>query len=88
MVKILAEGNELALASSSANEVVRFPVQPGDLSLLENKSLFVQWFRKAFLQFMEKSIFFIGFDDDRVERIRFNNVNRLLRRDTLAWEMI
>ena len=85
MVKILAEGNELALASSSANEVVRFQVQPGDLSLLESKSTFRSMVQESFSPVYGKiHLLHRVWPDDRVERIRFNNVNRLLRRDTLS----
>ena len=60
-------------------------VQPGDLNLLSKKNIFKGRLQSKFNQ-QNGEIFLLHsvWPDDFRERIRFNNVNRLLRRDTLS----
>ncbi len=62
-----------------------FAVQPGDLNLLRNKQTFRAFARHTFTP-SDGSGYLLSsvWPDDRAERIRLNNVNRLLRRDTLS----
>lgn len=62
-----------------------FTVQPGDLNLLSLKSTFRASAKLTFSPQEGESYFLTRvWPDDRAERIRVNNVNRLLRRDTLS----
>ena len=61
-----------------------FVVQPGDLSLLKENRIFRGKLQRPIPPPKEKPICFITWQDDVGERIRLNNVNRLLRRDTLS----
>lgn len=62
-----------------------FIVQPGDLNLLTLKSVFRASTQKTFTPTKGPGFLLSRvWPDDRSERIRVNNVNRLLRRDTLS----
>ena len=62
-----------------------FSVQPGDLNLLSLKETFRASAKLTFSPQEGESYFLTRvWPDDRAERIRVNNVNRLLRRDTLS----
>ena len=62
-----------------------FSVQPGDLNLLSLKEKFRASAKLTFSPQEGESYFLTRvWPDDRAERIRVNNVNRLLRRDTLS----
>ena len=62
-----------------------FAVQPGDFNLLSKKPIFRASTQETFTP-TEGSGYLLThvWPDDRSERIRVNNVNRLLRRDTLS----
>ena len=65
--------------------VKSFTVQPGDLNLLSNKFMFRATIRQTFTPSEGTGYLLVNvWPDDRSERIRVNNVNRLLRRDTLS----
>jgi len=62
-----------------------FSVQPGDLNLLAQNETFRALAKLTFnLTEGENYLLSRVWPDDRAERIRVNNVNRLLRRDTLS----
>ena len=62
-----------------------FNVQPTDLSLLRNKNIFKASVQETFSPSAGKSYLLHNlWPDARSERIRYDNVNRLLRRDTLS----
>ena len=62
-----------------------FSVQPGDVNLLSFKETFRATAKLTFSPQEGESYFLTRvWPDDRAERIRVNNVNRLLRRDTLS----
>jgi protein SCO1/2 len=85
-VEILACGaNLLQEWSNYAGFEKTFAVQPGDLNLLSNKSVFRATTFPTFTP-QNGHGYLLGnvWPDDRAERIRVNNVNRLLRRDTLS----
>lgn len=62
-----------------------FAAQPGDLNLLKNKTIFRAMTQQTFTP-VEGAGYLLTYvwPDDRSERIRVKNVNRLLRRDTLS----
>jgi protein SCO1/2 len=62
-----------------------FAVQPGDLNLLSHKAVFRATTHPTFTPQTGHG-YLLGnvWPDNRAERIRVNNVNRLLRRDTLS----
>ena len=65
--------------------VKSFTVQPGDLNLLSNKFMFRATIQQTFTPSEGTGYLLVNvWPDDRSERIRVNNVNRLLRRDTLS----
>ncbi len=62
-----------------------FVVQPGDLNLLSRKEIFRASTQQIFTPTDGEGYLLTNvWPDDRSERIRVNNVNRLLRRDTLS----
>ena len=62
-----------------------FAVQPGDLNLLRNPNTFRATTQQTFTPTQGAGyLLTYVWPDDRSERIRVNNVNRLLRRDTLS----
>jgi protein SCO1/2 len=62
-----------------------FAVQPGALNLLSHTNVFRASARETFTPAKGEGFLLTGvWPDDRAERIRVNNVNRLLRRDTLS----
>ena len=65
--------------------MVNAEVQPGDLNLLGRKKIFRGRLQSTFSP-QNGEIFFLHniWPDEFRERIRFNNYNRLLRRDTLS----
>ena len=83
---ILASGKALSdeWGRSSGMEI-KFLAQPGDLNLLAQKEIFRGSSNLTFSP-SEGSIHSLSniWPDDLAERIRLNNVNRLLRRDTLS----
>lgn len=71
--------------SSKLGKTFRFGIQSGDLSLIRNKMIFRGRVQETLLPSMGKSyLLHYVWPDERGERIRFENVNRLLRRDTLS----
>ncbi len=71
--------------SSKLGKTFKFNVQPGDVSLLRNKTIFRGKVQETFAPSSGKSYLLHQiWPDEQSERIRFNNVNRLLRRDTLS----
>tara|TARA_A100001015_G_scaffold277908_1_gene337572 strand:+ start:4505 stop:5461 length:957 start_codon:yes stop_codon:yes gene_type:complete len=69
----------------NSNTIVKAEVQPGDLNLLFNKKVFKGRLQSTFSpQNGEIYLLHSVWPDEFRERIRFNNVNRLLRRDTLS----
>jgi protein SCO1/2 len=62
-----------------------FAVQPGALNLLSHTNVFRASARETFTPAKGEGFLLTDvWPDDRAERIRVNNVNRLLRRDTLS----
>jgi protein SCO1/2 len=85
-VEILACGGNLKQEwRNYAGFEKTFAVQPGDLNLLSNKSVFRATTFPTFTP-QNGHGYLLGnvWPDDLAERIRVNNVNRLLRRDTLS----
>lgn len=85
-VEILACGKNLEKEWGGVSGFEQFfAVQPGDLNLLNSKSIFRASTRKTFTPARGPGFLLsCVWPDDRSERIRVNNVNRLLRRDTLS----
>ena len=86
VVKAMQLGTDLEENfKNSSKDSLEFVVQPGDLSLLENVKVFRGNLEETFSSSLGKTFLLHKvWPDDRSERIRFNNVNRLLRRDTLS----
>ena len=84
--KVTASGSALDKFSNIENgSEIEAEAHPGDLSLLENKRIFKGRLQSTFSpQNGEILLLHSVWPDDFRERIRFNNVNRLLRRDTLS----
>lgn len=85
-VKVLGFGRglseKLSLNSKSAYD---FHIQPGDLKLLDKKKVFRATAHEIYSSDLGKIFSLSGvWPDEKSERIRVNNVNRLLRRDTLS----
>jgi len=71
--------------SSSLGKPFKFNIQSGDISLLRNKTVFRGKIQETFAPSSGKSyLLHQVWPDEHSERVRFNNVNRLLRRDTLS----
>ena len=85
-VRLLAVGRKLdPEIVDSLGKPFKLNVQPGDVSLLRNKPIFRGKIQETFAPSSGKSyLLHHVWPDDPSERIRFNNVNRLLRRDTLS----
>jgi len=85
-VVILAVGRKLdPEISSNIGKPFTFNIQPGDASLLRNKTVFRGKVQETFAPSSGKSyLLHQVWPDEPGERIRFNNANRLLRRDTLS----
>ena len=85
-IELLARSNELAeKLPGRIGSKMKFQVQPGDLTLLENKSVFRGNLQESFSPLLGKTFLLHNiWPDDPAERIRVNNINRLLRRDTLS----
>lgn len=85
-VLILAAGRKLdSEIFASLGKPFTFNVQPGDISLLRNKNVFRGRIQETFAPSSGKSyLLHQVWPDDPSDRIRFNNANRLLKRDTLS----
>ena len=85
-VKALQMGPDLASKLEfTPSKEFDFMVQPGDLSLLRRIVSSVENYRRPIPPPKEKThLLYYIWPDDVGERIRLNNVNRLLRRDTLS----
>ena len=85
-VVIYAAGRRLdPEISASLGKTFTFNIQPGDVSLLRNKTIFRGKVQETFAPSSGKSyLLHQVWPDEPGERIRFNNANRLLRRDTLS----
>ena len=71
--------------SSSLGKPFKFNIQPGDISLLRNKTVFRGKVQETFAPSSGKSyLLHQVWPDEQSERMRFNNYNRVLRRDTLS----
>ncbi|MDG1139887.1 MAG: SCO family protein [Opitutales bacterium] len=85
-IKPLAMGSDLTdKFPGSLHKELELVVQPGDLTLLQNNKIFRGKLQETFSGSLGKSyLLHYIWPDDRADRIRLNNVNRLLRRDTLS----
>ncbi len=85
-VEILARSENLSSKlPGGVGSSVLLQAQPGDLALLKNKSPFRGILQESFSPSMGKTFLLHNvWPDDPAERIMVNNVNRLLRRDTLS----
>ena len=83
-VVILSAGRKLdPEVTSRIGKSFLFNIQPGDISLLKNKEVFRGKVQETFAPSSGKSyLLHQVWPDEQSERIRFNNANRLLRRDT------
>ena len=84
--RVTAAGSSISnFEDVSIKDVVNAEVQPGDLNLLGRKKIFRGRVQSTFSP-QNGEIFFLHniWPDEFRERIRFNNYNRLLRRDTLS----
>lgn len=84
--RVTAAGSSISnFEDFSTKDVVIAEVQPGDLNLLGRKEIFKGRLQSTFSP-QNGEIFFLHniWPDEFRERIRFNNYNRLLRRDTLS----
>jgi protein SCO1/2 len=73
------------ISSKDGSKHIMAEVQPGDLNLLQRNRIFKGRLKSAFSpQNGEIYLLYNVWPDEFRERIRFNNVNRLLRRDTLS----
>ena len=84
--EISAMGKGVALSTSNSSKNKSFAeVHPGDLNLLSNTKVFRGILKKTFSP-QNGEIFSLQkvWPDEFSERIKVNNVNRLLRRDTLS----
>lgn len=71
--------------SQNANNLGTFHAQPGDLSLMAPQNIYRAKAQETFTTDLGKAYLLTHvWPDNRVDRIRLNNVNRLLRRDTLS----
>ena len=85
-VELLARSENLVgKIPSKIGSKVSLILQPGDVSLLEKKELFRGELQESFSPELGKTFLLHNvWPDDPAQRIMFNNVNRLLRRDTLS----
>ena len=86
LIKPLLMGPDLKdKFSESLNKELELVVQPGDLALLKKIKIFRGRLQETFSGSLGKShLLHYIWPDNRTDRIRLNNVNRLLRRDTLS----
>ncbi len=86
VVEALQMGRDLEVTFRNSNlKGLEFVVQPGDFSLLKNHKIFRARLQETFSGSLGKThLLYYVWPDERGERIRLNNVNRLLRRDTLS----
>jgi len=71
--------------SQPANNLGTFHAQPGDLSLMVPQNIYRAEAQETFSTDLGKAYLLSHvWPDNRADRIRLNNVNRLLRRDTLS----
>ena len=85
-IRVTATGSAIRdFSDLQLNDVIETEVQPGDFNLLERKIVFKGRLQSSFSP-QNGEIFLLHsvWPDEFRERIRFNNVNRLLRRDTLS----
>ena len=85
-IRVTATGSAIRdFSDVQLDDVIETEVQPGDFNLLEKKSVFKGRLQSSFSP-QNGEIFLLHsvWPDEFRERIRFNNVNRLLRRDTLS----
>ena len=85
-IRVTATGSAIRdFSTLRINDVIETEVQPGDFNLLERKKIFKGRLKSSFSP-QNGKIFLLHsvWPDEFRERIRFNNVNRLLRRDTLS----
>lgn len=85
-VEILARSHNLSdKISRRIGSKISLQVQPGDLSLLSKKKVFKGNLQETFSSTAGKTFLLYNvWPDEKAERIRVKNVNRLLRRDTLG----
>lgn len=85
-IKALQAGADLARKFDlSPSQELELVVQPGDFSLLLQNKFFRGKLQETYSGSLGKThLLHYVWPDDRGERIRLNNVNRLLRRDTLS----
>ena len=85
-IELLARSNELAdKLPGRVGSKMKFQVQPGDLALLGNRNVFRGSLQESFSPLLGKTFLLHNiWPDEPAERIRVNNINRLLRRDTLS----
>ena len=85
-VKALQMGPDLASKLEfTPSKEFDFMVQPGDISLLKENRIFRGKLQETYSASQGKThLLYYIWPDDVGERIRLNNVNRLLRRDTLS----
>ena len=85
-IKALQAGTDLARKFDlSPSQELELVVQPGDFSLLLKNKIFRGKLQETYSGSLGKThLLHYVWPDDRGERIRLNNVNRLLRRDTLS----
>ena len=84
--RITAAGSSFSDSEDlSVQDVIKVEVQPGDLNLVGRKEIFRGRLQSTFSpQNGEVFLLHSIWPDDFRERIRLNNYNRLLRRDTLS----
>ncbi|MEC8243766.1 MAG: SCO family protein [Verrucomicrobiota bacterium] len=85
-IKITSAGSSIQdFSDLQLNDVIEVELQPGDFNLLSRKNIFKGRLQSSFSP-KNGEIFLLHsvWPDEFRERIRFNNVNRLLRRDTLT----
>ena len=85
-IRVTATGSAIRdFSTLQINDVIETEVQPGDFNLLVRKKIFKGRLKSSFSP-QNGEIFLLHsvWPDEFRERIRFNNVNRLLRRDTLT----
>ena len=85
-IRVTSTGSSIRdFSDLQINDVIDVEVQPGDYNLLTRKNIFKGRLQSSFSP-RNGEIFLLHsvWPDEFRERIRFNNVNRLLRRDTLT----
>lgn len=85
-IRVTSAGSSIRdFSDLQLKDVIEVEVQPGDFNLLTRKNIFKGRLQSSFSP-RNGEIFLLHsvWPDEFRERIRFNNVNRLLRRDTLT----